>query len=412
MRRALLVVGIWVLAACSTAPAPTTSATRTPGAPAAPTRVAAPTATPSPSATASPTPSATATQPPTVAARPPFSVFFEPVASGFTRPVYATHAGDDRLFVVEQPGRVRVIEDGVVLETPFLNIEPLVVSASLERGLLSVTFHPQYTSNGEFYVNYTRQPDGATVIARYRVSNDPNLADPDSAEILLVIDQPERNHNGGLSLFGPDGYLYIGTGDGGGAGDRHGEIGNGQDPDSPLGKLLRMDVATGEVSLWAVGLRNPWRFSFDRATGDLYIADVGQSAWEEVNFQSASSSGGENYGWRIMEGRHCFNPSQGCDQTGLTLPVAEYDHGQGCSVTGGYVYRGSAYPWLDGLYFFADYCTGTVWSLERDASGAWVMTPRSAADFTVSSFGEDRDGELYLTGHNDGTIYRLTSTSP
>ncbi|HEY4688298.1 MAG TPA: PQQ-dependent sugar dehydrogenase, partial [Anaerolineae bacterium] len=353
----------------------------------------------------------------------------EPVASGFAKPVHLTHAGDDRLFVVEQAGRIRIVEDGQVLETPFLDIASLVRSTGNEQGLLSVAFHPQYASNGEFFVDYTRNPDGATVVARYRVSGDPNVADPDSAEVLLTIDQPEPNHNGGLLLFGPDGYLYIGTGDGGGAGDRHGAIGNGQDPQALLGKILRIDVdqgdpyaipasnpfadgANGRPEVWAYGLRNPWRFSFDRATGDLYIADVGQGTYEEVDFQPASSAGGVNYGWRIMEGMHCYSPRDGCDQTGLMPPVAEYTHDSGCSVTGGYVYRGSDYPWLDGVYVFADYCSGIVWSLERDAAGQWQMTERLDVDFSVSSFGEDRVGELYLAGRGDGTIYRLASTSP
>ncbi len=386
---------------------PTTGPVEQPPTPA----VADPTRDPTqPPETAEPAP----TEPSPTGPRPPFTLNVEPVASGFGRPVYLTHAGDDRLFVVEQAGRIWVIdaERGVVLDTPFLDIVPLVNSRANERGLLSVAFHPDYASNGLFFVNYTRNPDGATVIARYRVSGDPNIADPDSGEILLSIDQPEANHNGGLVKFGPDGDLYIGTGDGGGAGDRHGTIGNGQDPDALLGKMLRMDVATGDVSIWALGLRNPWRFSFDRATGDLFIADVGQNAYEEVNFQPASSSGGENYGWRIMEGAHCFNPREGCDPSGLTLPVGEYGREGGCSVTGGYVYRGSAYPWLDGLYFFADYCSGIVWSLERSGADEWEMAQQMDVDFTVSSFGEDRAGELYLVGHNDGTIYRLTSTSP
>lgn len=342
--------------------------------------------------------------------------------------MYVTHAGDERLFVVEQPGRIDVIANGERLETPFLDIVPLVNSRSNERGLLSVAFHPNYASNGLFFVDYTRVPDGATVIARYQVSDDPNVADLDSAEILLTIEQPEPNHNGGLLKFGPDGFLYIGMGDGGGAGDRHGPMGNGQNLNVLLGKLLRIDVDGGEPyaipdsnpfasqadarpEVWAYGLRNPWRFSFDRATGDLYIADVGQNAYEEVSFQPAASAGGENYGWRIMEGANCFGSAE-CDQSGLTLPIAEYSHDTGCSVTGGYVYRGETYPALAGLYFFADYCSGTIWSLEQTAAGEWEMVERLSVDFTVSSFGEDLTGEVYLTGHNDGTIYRLTSTAP
>ncbi len=414
MKRFLLFVSVLILAACASTPSSTPTAAPTALPPTA-TIVPSPTTapiepTPEPTLPSTVEPSPTA--PALGESRPAFTLSAEPIASGFTRPVYLAHTGDDRLFVVEQPGRVRVIQNGVVLDAPFLDIVSLVNSGANEQGLLSVAFHPDYASNGSFFVNYTRQPDGATIIARYRVLGDPNLADPNSAEVLLTIDQPEANHNGGLIKFGSDGDLYIGTGDGGGAGDRHGSIGNAQDPDSLLGKMLRMDVATGQVSTWAIGLRNPWRFSFDRATGDLYIADVGQNTYEEVNFQPASSSGGENYGWRIMEGLHCFDPGEGCDQTGLTLPVAEYDHSQGCSVTGGYVYRGLAYLWLNGLYFFADYCTGTVRSLERDGSGVWDMTRRLDVDFTVSSFGEDMAGELYLVGHNDGTVYRLTSTSP
>ena len=405
MKRVLPFLSVLLLAAC------VSSNTVTPV-------VQAPTSTPRPAATtpapAPPSPTSEPALPPATAAPAPpiaFTLGVEPVASGFDEPVYVASAGDERLFVVEQPGRIRVIQDGAALETPFLDIRALVNSRGNEQGLLGVAFHPAYASNGEFFVNYTRQPDGATVIARYSVSGDPNAADPNSAEILLTIDQPEANHNGGLVAFGPDGYLYIGMGDGGGAGDRHGTIGNGQDPNALLGKMLRMDVDTGDVSIWAKGLRNPWRFSFDRVTGELYIADVGQGSHEEVNFQPASQ-GGENYGWRIMEGAHCFNPRQGCDQAGLVLPIAEYDHGSGCSVTGGYVYRGSQYPWLNGVYLFADYCSGIVWSLERDAGGRWIMTERLDVDFNVSSFGEDASGELYLVGHDDGVIYRLAATSP
>ena len=225
------------------------------------------------------------------AARPAFTLAVEPVASGFERPTYVTHAGDDGLFVVEQAGSIRIVEDGAVLDIPFLSIASKVNSQAYERGLLSVAFDPDYASNGFFYVNYTRQPDGATVIERYQVSDNPGAADPDSGAVLLIIDQPEANHNGGQLQFGPDGYLYIGMGDGGGAGDRHGTIGNGQDLDALLGKMLRIDVDGGEPyaipasnpfvdstdarpEIWAFGIRNPWRFSFDRATGDLYIADA------------------------------------------------------------------------------------------------------------------------------------------
>ena len=429
MKRVLSVVVLLSLAACARStdsPPPPTPAVATPVV--VPTK---PAPTPEPTtARVEPTPTTAPTSAPS-GERPSFTLDFEPIASGFKRPVYLTHAGDGtgRLFVVEQPGRIWVIENGQLSPSPFLDIISIVHSGGNEQGLLSVAFHPNYESNGLFFVNYTRKPDGATVVARYTVSGDPNAADPNSAVTILTIAQPEPNHNGGLVQFGPDGYLYIGMGDGGGGGDRHGAIGNGQDLLALLGKLLRIDVDSGEPyaipdsnpfvvrsdvrpEVWAYGLRNPWRFSFDRATGDLFIADVGQNAYEEVNFQPASSAGGENYGWRIMEGNHCFNPKSDCDQSGLVLPAAEYDHGSGCSITGGSVYRGSQYAWLDGLYFFADYCTGIIWSLEHDVSGAWSMVERAQADFTISSFDEDEAGELYVIGHNDGTVYRMTSISP
>lgn len=355
-----------------------------------------------------------------------FTLDTQPIGTGFTRPVYMTPADDGtaRFFVVEQAGRIRILDNGRVLETPFLDIRDLVNTNGNERGLLSVAFHPDYRKNGLFYVYYTAMPDGADTVARYQVSNDPNVADPNSAKVLLAIPDPEWNHNGGLMKFGPDGYLYIGIGDGGGGGDRHGTIGNGQNLNVLLGKMLRIDVnkdpygippdnpfvnrSGAKPEIWAYGLRNPWRYSFDRQTGDLYIADVGQGTYEEIDFQPAGQ-GGLNFGWRIMEGAHCYNPPQGCNRNGLTLPVAEYSHDSGCSVTGGYVYRGKQYPWLDGQYLFADYCTGIVWSTQRDASGTRTTVQRGRFDFSPSSFGEDSSGELYVVGHNDGTIYKLTS---
>jgi glucose/arabinose dehydrogenase len=287
-----------------------------------------------------------------------------------------------------------------------------------EQGLLSVAFHPDYAANGQFWVDYTRARDGATVIERYTVSkDDPDRADAQSGKVVLVIDQPEANHNGGLIKFGPDGYLYIGMGDGGGQGDQHGAMGNGQDRNALLGKLLRIDVTNQDTyaipktnpfgtEVWAYGLRNPWRFSFDRATGDLYIADVGQNLYEEVDFQPAASKGGENYGWRIMEGLHCYNPQEGCARSGLVLPVAEYSHDVGgCSITGGYIYRGSQYPTLQGTYFFGDYCTGYIWSLQRDGD-QWQMTKRLEAGVRISSFCEDVNGEVYVVDHS-GAVYQL-----
>ncbi len=346
------------------------------------------------------------------------------LVGGLESPVHITHAGDGsgRLFVVEQVGRIRILRDGDVLERPFLDIADRV-SCCGERGLLSVAFPPGYASGGHFYVNYTDR-SGTTVVARYSVGSDSDVADRDSEEILVTIPQPYANHNGGQLAFGPmDGYLYIGTGDGGSGGDPQN---NAQNPDSLLGKMLRIDVESGmrpyaipasnphvqtpgyRPETWALGLRNPWRFSFDRRTGDLYIGDVGQGQWEEVDFQAASSGGGENYGWRIMEGSHCYDP-QICDPIGLVLPVAEYDHSRGwCSVTGGVVYRGQEYPRMAGLYFFADFCTGTVWGMQYDGS-AWRRAILAEAGFPVSSFGEDEEGNIYLV-HYYGEVYALSDT--
>jgi glucose/arabinose dehydrogenase len=342
------------------------------------------------------------------------------VESGLERPDYLTHAGDDRLFVVEQPGRIRIVKNGQLLDRPYLDITDKVTTAGNEQGLLSVAFHPEYQTNGLFFVNYTRRSDGATVIERYTVSkDDPDRAEAQSGKVILVVDQPEPNHNGGLIKFGPDGYLYIGMGDGGGQGDQHGPIGNGQNRNALLGKLLRIAVTNQatyaipkdnpfSTEVWAYGLRNPWRFSFDRSTGDLYIADVGQNLYEEVDFQPAASKGGENYGWRIMEGLHCNSPGEGCDQAGLVRPIAEYSHDVGsCAITGGYVYGGSQYPVMQGAYFFGDYCSGIIWSLQRDGD-RWAMTKRLESGLRISSFGEDVNGELYVSDHG-GAVYQLTA---
>jgi glucose/arabinose dehydrogenase len=349
-------------------------------------------------------------------------------AAGLVQPVQVTHAGDGSgtLYVVEQAGRIRTIKDGALGVVPFLDISARVVSGG-ERGLLGVAFPPGYATKGTFYVNYTRAGDGATVVARYRVTQNPDVADPASEEILLVIDQPFANHNGGQIAFGPDGFLYIGMGDGGSGGD---PLGNAQNPETLLGKMLRIDVEGGAFpyavppgnpfvgrsgvlgEIWALGLRNPWRFSFDRGTGDLYIGDVGQGSFEEVDFQPASSTGGENYGWNVLEGNQCFGGTA-CNPLDFTPPVAVYDHAQGCSITGGMVYRGGVYPGMEGIYFYADFCSGRVWGLSRDGS-AWENSLLLTVPFSVSSFGEDEAGNLFATDYNGGAVYEVivTNTPP
>lgn len=349
----------------------------------------------------------------------PAGVRLVEVVGGFSRPVLVTHAGDasGRLFIVEQYGRIWIYADGVLLPQPFLDVADRISTRGNEQGLLGLAFHPDYETNGLFFINYTDRDDD-TIVARYRVSaDDPNRADPASAALILKIAQPYRNHNGGHIAFGPDGYLYIGMGDGGSAGDPQG---SGQNPAALLGKMLRIDVnaepyaipadnpfvnAAGFApEIWALGLRNPWRFSFDRATGDLYIADVGQNAIEEVNFQPAGSSGGENYGWNFLEGTRVY--SRAAAPAGLTAPFFEYPHPEGCSVTGGYVYRGERLPDLQGIYLFGDYCSGMVYASRRDGAGIWQTVRWLNTNEFISSFGEDEAGDLYLVGHA-GSIFRF-----
>jgi glucose/arabinose dehydrogenase len=337
---------------------------------------------------------------------------WETVASGLTRPVDLQHAGDgsSRLFIIEKVGRIRILQNGQLLDFPYLNITDRVGSSSNEQGLLGLAFHPNYEVTGLFFVNYTDN-NGDTVIARYRVTGDPNVADPNSETVLLHVDQPFPNHNGGVLAFGPDGYLYAGLGDGGSAGD---PLGNAQNLDTLLGKILRLDVDSADPysippdnpfgnEIWAYGLRNPWRLSFDRATGDLYIGDVGQNAWEEIDFVPAGTPGGINFGWNILEGTH---PYDGGQQNGLTPPVAEYSHSEGCSVTGGYVYRGSMPEW-NGIYLYGDYCTGTVWGLIR-SDGGWQNQVLFSDAGRITSFGQDETGEVYLI-LDSGQILRLVS---
>ena len=343
---------------------------------------------------------------------------FETVATGLTAPAYLTSPPNDpRLFIVEQNGRVRIVSNGTLLPTPFLDIRSRVTYGG-EQGLLSIVFHPQYATNGFFFVNFTATGGGATRVERFRVSSNADVADDASSTLILTVAQPFANHNGGLLKFGPDGFLYIGMGDGGSGGDPQG---NGQNRNSLLGKMLRIDVNTlpyvvpstnpfvGQSGvrpeIWALGLRNPWRFSFDRQAGQLYIADVGQGQREEVNVVP-SAQGGQNYGWATMEGSVCYN-AQTCPQTGLTLPVVDYTHADGCSITGGYVYRGTRIPEIAGRYFYTDYCNGWLRSF-RFVNGAAT----SSREWPVArlnnptSFGEDSSGELYVT-LSGGSVMRL-----
>jgi len=360
----------------------------------------------------------------------PLDVALTPIAEGLNRPLFVTGAGDDsgRLFVAEQGGTIRIWQDGALLSEPFLDISDRVNDDAPERGLLGLAFDPAYPNNGRFFVNYT-DADGATMVARFTVdANDPNRADPASERQTLRMEQPASNHNGGMVLFGPDGYLYIGTGDGGAANDK---FGNGQNPETLLGKMLRIDVSNEDNQpyaippdnpwvgmdwngvdvrdeIWAVGLRNPWRYSFDRATGDLWIADVGQRLHEEIDMIPAGTPGPLNFGWPIMEGNHCFPENAACDPTGLVLPVLEYEHEGACSVTGGYVYRGQNFPGLDGVYFYSDYCSGDIWTLIPDGEGGWLNAMVLDTDMSVSSFGQDDAGELYVTDLGEGSVYRIT----
>ena len=364
--------------------------------------------------------------PPGVWAAP--NIGLKPIVIGLSSPVAITHAGDGsgRLFITLKGGKTIIYDGSKVLPEPFIDLSSLV-STNSERGLLSIAFHPSYESNGFFYVNYTNT-DGDTVIARYSVSSDPNVADQSSALVLLKITQPYQNHNGGQLQFGPDGYLYIGMGDGGSGGDPQN---NAQNPGTHLGKMLRIDVDGGvpyaipasnpfvgnpEVldEIWALGLRNPWRFSFDRQTGDLFIGDVGQGTWEEVDFQPTTSLGGENYGWRLMEATHCYNPSTDCNDGTLILPVIEYNHSVGCSITGGYRYRGIQNPNLFGVYLYGDYCSGRIWGATEDGKSGWMATELLDTNFNITAFGEDQAGEIYVADFSSGTIYKIVqkNTTP
>jgi glucose/arabinose dehydrogenase len=355
------------------------------------------------------------------------SVALNKIADNLHAPIGITHAADSsgRLFIIQQGGKIAIYDGTQVLPTPFLDVSALV-SCCGERGLLGIAFHPQYMSNGFFYINYT-DLSGNTVVARYHVSANPNVADAGSRTPLLSIAQPYANHNGGQMRFGRDGYLYIAAGDGGSAGDPENRA---QNLATLLGKMLRIDVngaapyaipptnpfvgrAGARPEIWAYGLRNTWSFSFDRQTGDLIMGDVGQDREEEIDFQPAASRGGENYGWRRMEGVLCFNPSSNCNDGTLKLPVLVYDHGLGCSVTGGYRYRGSTYPGLFGKYFYGDFCSGRLWAATQGSGGTWSTTQLQDTNLSISSFGEDQAGELYLTHYDPvaGALYRIRGTT-
>ena len=344
----------------------------------------------------------------------------QPIASGLSFPVYLTAPAADaaRLFVAEKTGAIRIIKEGMLVPDPFLDLSAQV-STGDEQGLLGLAFDPEFASNGRFVVHYT-DPAGDTRLSTFQVSTDPDRADPVSEQVILTVDQPFANHNGGQMLFGPDGYLYLGLGDGGSAND---PSGTGQNLSDLLGSILRLDARAGtsytvppdnpfvaqpgaRPEVWSYGLRNPWRFSFDRANGDLYIADVGQNRFEEIDVAPSIEGGkGVNYGWSIMEGAHCLDGSS-CDQSGLTLPTLEYGHSQGCSVTGGYVYRGAAVPALQGLYFFADFCQGWVHSFRYVDGTATELTdwPSLRPGGEITSFGEDSAGELYVLTAGGGVF--------
>ncbi|HEY8921011.1 MAG TPA: PQQ-dependent sugar dehydrogenase [Candidatus Limnocylindria bacterium] len=405
--RATAALATLVLVGCSL-PTGSPEASSTPGAP-----------RPS-SLAASPSPSLSPTFGPLEA------ISLEPVASGLTDPDGIANAGDgsDRLFVTQRGGRIRVVNpDGTLSQADFVDLSDRI-KAGGEQGLLGLAFHPDFAANGRLFVHYSRAVDGATVVSELTASADHSTASAVSERILFTHDQPFANHNGGEIAFGPDGYLYIGLGDGGSGGDPYG---NAQNRHTLLGKILRIDVdaspvpnkryaipetnpyAAGGIApgaglpeIWAFGLRNPWRFSFDRGTGDLYIGDVGQNAWEEVDRQPGDSRGGENYGWDIFEATHC---SSGCDSITAVAPIAEYGHGEGCSVTGGYVYGGTRQPAMLGTYLFGDYCSGTIWT--PPASEGLIPRPLGDTGLRISSFGEGEDGEVYLVDLNGGGLYRV-----
>lgn len=394
-------------------------------------------ATPSPAASpSSPAPSRSPASPaPSPSSAGPFdpsavAVTFEPVVGGLSSPLGVAHAGDGsgRIFVAEQGGAIRIVRDGALVDRPFLDIGDRISSGG-ERGLLGLAFHPDYPDDPRFFVNYTDE-GGDTQVASYTVDPaDPDRADPGSEVRLLTVGQPYANHNGGALAFGPDGYLYIALGDGGSGGD---PLDNGQSLSTLLGKIARIDVdrtegdlrfaipddnpfvgtADARPEIWLYGLRNPWRMSFDRATGDLWIGDVGQSSWEEIDVARAGV-GGTNFGWNRMEGAHCFRPAENCETPDLALPVTEYATGAGgCTVIGGGVYRGTEQAALVGGYIFGDFCSGTVWAIDPASAGSSPVEPVVVGETgaTISSFGEDEAGEMYATDLSSGELLRVVGS--
>ena len=356
----------------------------------------------------------------------PLNIAFETVVSGLTQPVFATGAGDGtgRIFIVQQTGQILILKGKTLNSTPFLDVSSLLGANNGEQGLLGLAFDPNYATNGYFYITYTGKtgPAGDDYLARYHVSSNPDVADPSSRQTVLAVGEPYSNHNGGNLAFGPDGYLYFGLGDGGSGGDPQG---NGQNTNVLLGKILRLNVDStfpytipsdnpfasggGKPEIWSYGVRNPWRFSFDKSTGDLYIGDVGQDTEEEIDFQAAGAAGGQNYGWNLLEGNLCYLNSPCPAPAGYVAPVAVYDHGAGdstgCAVTGGYVYRGSAFPGLQGVYLFGDYCSGRLWGLYRNASNKWVKNLIKVTGYNISSFAQDEAGELYIVDYGGSLIH-------
>lgn len=406
MRR-LLIASIPLLFACAlfdSAGAPATSVSTPPE---SPTLAPEPTLPLAPTPSPSPIPDATALP-------DPAGFHWAPVTGGLLSPVDLQNAGDERLFIVEQHGVIRVFDEAGLRDEPFLDLRDRVFDEGNEQGLLGLAFHPSFVDNGSFYVNYTTG-DGDTVIARFTAGEGPTV-DPATEKLLLTYDQPYPNHNGGGIAFGPDGMLYIGSGDGGAAGDPEERA---QNLDTLLGKLLRIDVDGGDPyaippdnpfaagggrpEIWAYGLRNPWRFAFDPQTGDLFIADVGQNQWEEIDFLPAGAPGGANFGWDFREGFELF---EGLTPPGLVDPLAVYSHSEGCSVTGGVVVRDPALPEWNGVYLYGDFCSGLIWGLVRDANGVWQNGVLFGTAFQITSFGVGHDGRVYVLDRGGG-VYRL-----